>query len=292
MFIGTVYSIQIYKYQIHERSDFKWGVPTNGKFNGMIGELQREESDFCMIAAPTPERLQVIDYTKGYTPDVMITLSLKPTLLPENLSLIRPFEGELWVALLLSVVAFGVLMWVLQKVWLWAAGGRSVKFNTAFLYGWGALLEKPPPVPSVTVSGQVLVGWWLVFCLIITTGYRSSLIAHLTVQGKSATLEGFMDLVQRDNWKWGSEAWFMTGVPLEYFSKHTDPVVQKIYKEMELPLVKEAFEKVLAGGYSFISFKNYVSVIIASSYSDSFGSTPFYIGKEEIPIFVVSGWGF
>ncbi|KAG7162434.1 Glutamate receptor ionotropic, kainate 1-like 2 [Homarus americanus] len=83
------------------------------------------------------------------------------------------------------------------------------------------------------MSVQVLVGWWLVFCLIITTGYRSSLIAHLTVQGKSATLEGFMDLVQRDNWKWGSEAWFMTGVPLEYFSKHTDPVVQKIYKEME-----------------------------------------------------------
>ncbi|KAG7162435.1 putative Proteasome subunit alpha type-2-like 15, partial [Homarus americanus] len=145
-----VVALRYFPYMDYERDRDEPGTTVTPK-----DSLDREESDFCMIAAPTPERLQVIDYTKGYTPDVMITLSLKPTLLPENLSLIRPFEGELWVALLLSVVAFGVLMWVLQKVWLWAAGGRSVKFNTAFLYGWGALLEKPPPVPSVTVSGQV-----------------------------------------------------------------------------------------------------------------------------------------
>lgn len=83
------------RYEIYEQRDRKWGVLTDGNFNGMMGDLQREESDFCMIAAPTPERLQVIDYTKGYTPDVMIVLSLKPTLLPENLALIRPFSGEL-----------------------------------------------------------------------------------------------------------------------------------------------------------------------------------------------------
>nr|XP_053641787.1 uncharacterized protein LOC128695309 [Cherax quadricarinatus] len=290
--LSTLTSLLNFTYEMHEQREFQWGVPTNGKFNGMIGELQREESDFCMIAAPTPERLQAIDYTKGYTPDVMIVLSLRPTLLPENLSLIRPFTGELWLVVMASVVGWGTSLWLLQKVWQWAAGGQVVKFTTSLLYSWGALLNIPPSDPSVNVSGQILVGFWLLFCLVITTGYNSSLIAHLSVQGKSKTIEGFRDLVERDNWKWGSEGWFMTGVPLEYFSKHTDPMVKKIYEDMELLKIDEAFRKVLKGGYSFISFKNYAKVIIASSYTDTFGNTPLYIGKEEIPIFVVSGWGF
>nr|XP_045588862.1 uncharacterized protein LOC123750795 [Procambarus clarkii] len=194
--------------------------------------------------------------------------------------------------LLVSVVAWGMTLWLLQGAWQKMAGGRRVELSTALLYSWGALLNDPPSEPPVNVSGQVLVGWWLVLCVVINTGYTSSLVAHLTIQGRSKTIEGFRDMVERPNWKWGSEDWFMSGVPLEYFSKHTDPLIKKIYKEMELLQVKEAFKKVVAGGYSFISFKNYAKVIIASSYTDTFGNTPFYIGKEEIPIFVVSGWGF
>ncbi|XP_071536198.1 probable glutamate receptor [Panulirus ornatus] len=291
--LSTLAATLNFTYEIREQRERKWGVPTNGEFNGMIGDLQREESDFCMIAAPTPERLQVIDYTKGYTPDVMIVLSLKPTLLPESLALIRPFLGEVWIALVVSVVAWGVILWLLQRAWRrWGSGESGVKFSTALLYGWGALLEHPPTDPSVSVSGQMLVGCWLVFCLVINTAFRSSLVAHLTVQGKSRSPESFRDLVERDDWMWGSEGWFLTGVPLEYFSKHTDPVVQHIYEEMEVLTVEEAFQKVLAGSYSFITFKNYANVIIASSYTDSLGNSPFYLGKEEIPVFVVSGWGF
>lgn len=78
---------------MHEQIEREWGVPTDGKFNGMMGELQREETDFCTIAAPTPERLEVVDYSRGYPSDVLVITSLKPTLLPANLALVRPFQG-------------------------------------------------------------------------------------------------------------------------------------------------------------------------------------------------------
>ncbi|KAG7162437.1 putative variant ionotropic glutamate receptor-like 27 [Homarus americanus] len=61
---------------------------------------------------------------------------------------------------------------------------------------------------------MVLVGWWLVFCLVITTGLRSSHIAHFTVQGKILPLDTFEDKVGRSNWTWGIETWILNGVDL------------------------------------------------------------------------------
>lgn len=54
----------------------------------------------------------------------------------------------------------------------------------------------------------------------------------------------------------------------------------------------EALEKVLAGGYSLIQFKNYISVIVASRYTDSQGVTPFYISNHGISVLAAFGWNF
>ncbi|KAG7162402.1 Ionotropic receptor 40a-like 2, partial [Homarus americanus] len=141
-----------FSYEIRESPGRAFGEPRDGQYDGSIGKLQREEADFCTMVAPTSGRLRVTLFTRLYPADPTIIASLKPTLLPAHLSLVRPFEGELWFALLASVVAWGVLMWVLQRAWKWAVGGDCVKLSTALLYGWGALMEKPPPVPSSSDS--------------------------------------------------------------------------------------------------------------------------------------------
>lgn len=82
----------------------------------------------------------------------------------------------------------------------------------------------------------MLAGWWLVFSLIITTGYRSSLIAHLTVQGKTKPIETLEDLVNADSWRWGTEPWLLRGIPHDYYSKHTHPVVMEIHRRMEVTI--------------------------------------------------------
>ncbi|XP_071546564.1 uncharacterized protein [Panulirus ornatus] len=84
----------------------------------------------------------------------------------------------------------------------------------------------------------------------------------------------------------------MTGLPLEYFSSHTDPVVKTIYEKMEVLQVDEALQKVLAGGYSFIIFRNYISVIVATRYTDAQGHTPLYTSNEGVAMTSSFGWGF
>ncbi|KAK3893068.1 hypothetical protein Pcinc_003113 [Petrolisthes cinctipes] len=137
----------------------------------------------------------------------------------------------------------------------------------------------------------MLVGWWLVVCLIFDTGFRSSLIAHLTVQGKSPTLDTFQDIVERDNWEWCTEPWLYRGAALEYYAKHTDPVVKKIYLGMQVMAADDALNRVLRGRFSLIDFENYITVIVASRYTDSRGNTPFYISNNGISVMATFGWG-
>ncbi|XP_071544964.1 glutamate receptor ionotropic, delta-1-like isoform X2 [Panulirus ornatus] len=281
-----------FTYEINEAPNRAFGDYRNGSFTGIIGKLEREEADLSTIVAPTPGRLQVVQFCRVYESDKMVITSLKPALLPASLSLIRPFEGELWLGLLVSVVAWGVILWLLQRAWRWMSGRRGVRLNTALLYGWRTLLEQPPTTPPSNMTGRVLVGWWLVFCLIITTGFRSSLIAHLTVQGRSKTLDNFRDLLDQGDWRWGTEPWQFSGATLVYFSTNTDPVVKQINDKMEVLLVKEALQKVLEGGFSFISVKNYVRVIVDSWYTDAYGETPFYISHHGIHTLACFGWGF
>ncbi|XP_063876910.1 uncharacterized protein LOC135109461 [Scylla paramamosain] len=57
-----------------------------------------------------------------------------------------------------------------------------------------------------------------------------------------------------------------------------------------LDTVDEALKRVLAGGFSFISFSNYVKVAVASNYADALGNSPFHLSREEVPVMAVFGW--
>ncbi|XP_069951446.1 glutamate receptor-like [Cherax quadricarinatus] len=267
-----------------------YGVQKNGQFTGIIGQLQREEIDIGAPMGPLSERIPAMEFLRAYEVDPLIIVSLKPTLLPQLLSLLKPFSRELWLTLLTSVVLWGVIMWILQRVWWWVTGTHTVNFVTILLYGWGALLANLPSDPSVNKAGKVLVGAWLMFCLVMTTGYSSSLVAHLSVQEKTKPPETFEDLVTRDNWKWGIESYVLAGSVLLYFSQHTDPIIQKLYKKMEV--ITKGLQKVREGEYSFLSVRYSIMIAIDSLYTNNYGQTPYYLSHEEIRLLAGFGWGF
>lgn len=77
----------------------------------------------------------------------------------------------------------------------------------------------------------------VVICLAILSvvagsGYRSSLVAHLTVQLREAEVNTFHDLTERKGWRWGSE--LLLGASRSYFELSTDPVIQEVFRRMEV----------------------------------------------------------
>nr|XP_045593087.1 uncharacterized protein LOC123754659 [Procambarus clarkii] len=289
--VNTLASKLNFTFEIYEDINHAVGVEKNGSYSGVIGYLQREEMDFSSIIAPTEKRLKAIGYMKTYPSDQFTVTSLKPMLLPKYLALIQPFRGELWVALVVSVVVWGATLWLLQRAWQKVAGGRRVDLTSSLLFGFGALLQNLPSDPSVSVSGRMLVGWWLVSCLIVTTGFTSSLVAHLTVQGRSRPLETFQDLVNQPGWRWATDPWMLTEAIVDYFETHPNPVFRKVYHKMEVLKVDEALKKVLAGGISFIGYKNYVTIIVEGRYTDARGNNPFFISNKAVPVLAALGFG-
>ena len=59
----------------------------------MMGQLEREEVDFGTMSGPGVDRATIADHMKAYASDPMTVISLKPSLLPQHLAIIRPFAG-------------------------------------------------------------------------------------------------------------------------------------------------------------------------------------------------------
>ncbi|KAK4308726.1 hypothetical protein Pmani_019588 [Petrolisthes manimaculis] len=283
-----------FTYEVHEEPNRTWGTETNGVFSGMMGQLQREECDLCTMTALNPSRQANFHLAEAYPADGLVLISRKPDLLPPYLSLVRPFSGEVWVSLLMGVALFGVSFWALLRVLrLCIVGGREVTFVTALLYSWGALLERSPPHPtSVSFTGRMMMACWLIVGLIVTSAFRSSLVAHLTVQGREAPLDTLEDLVTRPSWGWGMESWTLTGTVKELITENRDPVFSQTFREMETGTWKEFLEKVVRGRFSLLTVRNHITVIVASYYTDHQGQTPVYISPTSVFTFPSFGWIF
>ncbi|KAG7162401.1 putative variant ionotropic glutamate receptor-like 25, partial [Homarus americanus] len=122
--------------------------------------------------------------------------------------------------------------------------------------------------------------------------FRSSLIAHLTVPGKSQTLDTLQDLADADGWRWGTEPWQVSGAIREYYSKNTELVMTQIMDEMEWYSIDVLLEKVLQGGFSFICSQKRFAVYVASWYANSKGETPFYVSNKAFSLMLCFGWSF
>ncbi|XP_045599635.2 probable glutamate receptor [Procambarus clarkii] len=289
--IYTLSSLLNFTYEIREPADRQWGVPSaGGNFTGMVGDLQSQRADFSLDLTLIPQRVAVIEFCRVYIDESVVIISSKPRPLPEYLSLVRPFEGELWLTLLASICVWGVTQWLLQKAWARVSGGSSLTLGAALMYSWGAILGYPPPHLPHNITGKVMVGCWLVLCLTMTCAYSSSLVSHLVVQGKSPLINSIQELVAKSGWRWGTPR--MTGALLIFLNTSQDPAVQKLYYNMQADSMEKGMELVLKGDYAFIYSKYYSRTLVATNYTDEFGYTPIHISSEEYPLFAGNAWGF
>ncbi|XP_053634054.2 glutamate receptor-like isoform X1 [Cherax quadricarinatus] len=284
----------------------QFGLPLeDGNWTGTVGMLQHQQADFSLVLSPTPGRTQVVDFTRVYASEPLCIISLKPRPLPQHLQLIRPFSGDLWVSVLVSVACWAATLWLLQKAWSsWVSsfiGSNSknsgnntsrniVTISKAFLNSWSVMLQSQYERPPLNITARMLVGWWLVFCLVIAAAYRSSLVAHLTVLSMFPPIDSFQDLLDQDGWTWGLPS--TAGSINMYFSMSPDSVTQEVNKFLQPETLENGLERILRGHHSVIANMYTATIVISSRYTDTHGFTPFHISKTSYPVFAGVAWGF
>ncbi|KAK4317817.1 hypothetical protein Pmani_011141 [Petrolisthes manimaculis] len=286
-----------FTYEVVEPPDEEWGVrDEEGQWTGIVGSLAREEGDFSMVLTPTPDRLTVMDHSRIYGEGAFVIVSLKPQAPTQQWAVIRALSGLLWGAVVATLVVWSVILWLLLKGWAYFSGAQSSEkwqnLSSSLFFGFGAFMQNIPFQPPSNLSTQMSVGWWWVFCIIITTAYRASLISQLTVPGKTRPINTYEDLLAQDGWTWSSEDTLRTMADIHFYLGSPSPVVKEVYRRMMFYSLDKALQEVLKGGHSFISWKNYIDVAVASRYSDSLGYTPFYIPSRRYPIFGGYSWCF
>ncbi|XP_066978909.1 glutamate receptor ionotropic, kainate glr-3-like [Macrobrachium rosenbergii] len=278
-------------YEIRPPLDLAIGNPTkNGSWTGTLGDIYRGIADVSFSLSSSPERLKVSDLLRTIEADTLVIVSLKPQLLPQYLVIIRPFTVDVWIYLTFSIFLCGVALWLLEKTRSDLTGEKSMSLSWSIFYSWAVMLDDAPSTTPRYISGQMLLGWWLVAALVISTVYRSALVAFLSVQSKTEPIDSFQDLVSRGSWRWGVHDFVMSGQVRLFLENSNDTAVKHFYKHAEMPNITYGLTKALKGRYSLLGIKRSLQSAIDLEFSDDLGQTPLYLSRTNYHIVTDFGW--
>uniref|UniRef100_A0A0B7A178 Glutamate receptor n=1 Tax=Arion vulgaris TaxID=1028688 RepID=A0A0B7A178_9EUPU len=184
-------------FEKHNGSDQKY-------WNGMMGELMRQEAD--LIVAPltiNPERANDIDFTKPFKYQGLNILVRKNQKDSSLASFLQPFQDTLWILVGLSVHVVALVLYLLDR---FSPFGRfklaksddteedALNLSSAMWFSWGVLLnsgigEGTPRSFSARVLGMV----WAGFAMIIVASYTANLAAFLVLDRPEAHISGIDD---------------------------------------------------------------------------------------------------
>ncbi|XP_042239223.1 ionotropic receptor 21a-like [Homarus americanus] len=254
----------------------------------MVGELWRGEADFSLRLFWSAARKEAIDFTRAYIFEPFVMITRKPGPLPQHLAPIKPFTGDIWIALVVTTTLAGAILWGAQRAWSRFSGGRGLDAVSAFLYTLGMLLAEPTDALPTNITAQMLVGSWWVFCVVVVAMYRGSLIAHLTAPVNPSPIDTLDQLLEVEGATWGLEGGH--GVGWDWFKYNTNPKVQHMFTTMQVTPREEQLARVLGGQHAFFTWKYYIKMVVALHHTDIYGHTPLHISKQEF-ISGQSGWG-
>lgn len=218
-----------FTYKITEPPDQTWGVPgPDLQFNGMIGQLQREEVD--IVAADISiqkERELVMDFMFPFYYGSSSVLLKKPDPNARKWrTLVDPFKWEVLMTIGICLPIVSMLAFLLEKFNPFYNDPENARiaaetyglhtFHDAFWYMYGALLCQGGVNLPESVAGRTFVSCWWLFSIVVVGTYCGNLIAFLTVAKDKPpfeTLDEMADL--KGEYKWG----FQEGTNWEHVFK-------------------------------------------------------------------------
>ncbi|XP_066984761.1 ionotropic receptor 21a-like [Macrobrachium rosenbergii] len=198
-----------------------------------------------------PQRMDRYDYSYPYELAPMVFCASKPALKPSWQSLYYPFAGDVWLAILIVLILFPVVLLM----------SLSNKLSAAD-------------------SFRVLTTSWLVFAFIIGTAYRGNLTAWLTLPKYPPRAETISDLIRVADRvtspPYGEE--FRT-----FFQQSSSPEFKRLAQLMDVgPTVLEGLQRASNSREAYLDEKRYIEHNIARHFTRADGSTGLYLGRESI----------
>uniref|UniRef100_A0A8P4KBP0 Glutamate receptor n=1 Tax=Dicentrarchus labrax TaxID=13489 RepID=A0A8P4KBP0_DICLA len=267
-----------FKYEIYQVADSKYGSQLpNGSWNGMIGDLINKRADLAVSAITiTPERENVVDFSKRYLDYSVGILLRKPEEKINIFSLFAPFDLAVWACIAAAIPVVGVLIFLLNRLQALRSsstqnappgqptnGMGSGTLHSAIWIVYGAFVHQGGDGVVGSVALRIVMGSWWLFTLIVCSSYTANLAAYLTVSRMDHAIRSFQDLARQIDVDYGT---VRDSAVYDYFrNKGTNPLEQdSTYAELWRTISKnngmdysvsspsEGIRKVTKSPYAFL----------------------------------------
>ncbi|KAM7286965.1 glutamate receptor ionotropic, delta-1 [Ixodes scapularis] len=179
-----------------------YGSLRNGHWTGLIGKVLRKESDLALSEISFEmNRTSVVSYQYPAVFDVISFVARAPGVTPFAFAIIRPFDGQIWLSVALSLLVGSLLLEALRLSP--AESGPGDRPNFWFLLStlgrqnaWQGEHESP--------GYRLFLGPWWLYVLVMTTLYSGRLVAFMSVpvyEPSIRNLEQLEDAIRHKGFK-------------------------------------------------------------------------------------------
>ncbi|KAF8362438.1 glr-4 [Pristionchus pacificus] len=265
-----------FNYTIVEVVDGTYGIEDeSGRWNGIIGVLQRHEADLSISAVTiTYSRVEVIDFTLPFMHlgiSILLAKSTEESSKTSLFTFLEPLSLTVWICLAGAYLSVSFSMWLLARFspYEWYDMDKVDERDKSILkhknqftmlnslwFAVGSLMQQGSDViPRAAATRIVAVIWWM-FTQILISSYTAQLAAFLTVERMATPIESSADLANQQKIKYGT---LKSGSTMDFFRESKIPIYERMWAIMESssPSVfvnssKEGIARVKAGNYAYM----------------------------------------
>lgn len=193
-----------FQFQLYLVADGKYGVLRDGRWTGLVGDLQAGVADLALGSfSITSARSEAVDFTRPFfSTSLAIMVRGRDTSAPTG-AVLYPLHWSVWVGVVIALHLTAILL----ALYEWRSRdtvtpdprrppGRALSYSSALsichalLFGRPGVRRRNP----TCWMGRSLVNLWAGFCLLVISGYTANLTA-IAVGGKIFDeVSGILDL--------------------------------------------------------------------------------------------------
>ncbi|XP_023222589.1 glutamate receptor ionotropic, kainate 2-like isoform X1 [Centruroides sculpturatus] len=271
-----------FSFKFQAVADGQYGTFENGEWNGMIGELIRNEADMVVAdLSVTQDRQSAVDFTAPYMNLGVGILFKKPSKKADNFfSFLSPFSVQVWFYMATAILGVTIVMYVMGRFtpYEWEnphpcdqnpeeLDNQFTLQETAWLVV-GCVMQGGGDIDPKATSTRMAIGYWWFFTLIMVSSYTANLAAFLTAGRMETAIKNAEDLVNQQKIQYGC----VKGGSTEKFFKYSDhPTYSRMWTTMESAEPKvfvssndKGKERVKKGNYAFFMESTSIDYAIVS----------------------------
>ncbi|XP_055586365.1 uncharacterized protein LOC129739019 [Uranotaenia lowii] len=196
-----------------KRGTFGQRDRATGDWDGLIGDLVVGEIDFAMASMKmTAEREEVVDFVAPYYEQTGILIVMrKPVRETSLFKFMTVLRLEVWLSILLAIVATSIMLWLLDKFSPYSARNnkeaypyecRDFTLKESFWFALTSFTPQGGGEAPKALSGRTLVAAYWLFVVLMLATFTANLAAFLTVERMQTPVQSLEQLSRQSRIKY------------------------------------------------------------------------------------------